>query len=47
MSEQKFMRILIITVLLGVLITITHAVYIYFAYPNSSIIQFIAREVWW
>ncbi len=46
MIERKFIRTLIIVALLGVIITIAHFIYIYFAYQNSSIIQFIAREIW-
>ena len=41
-----FIRILIFVVLIGIAVTIAHAVYIYYAYQNSSIIQFIARERW-
>lgn len=46
MSNRTFLRILITVVLIGMLATIAHCVYIYFAYQNSSIIQFIARELW-
>lgn len=44
MSDRKFRIILNIIIVLGLLLTIAHAVYIYFAYQDSSIIQFIARE---
>ena len=46
MGDRKFIRLMIIVVLLGMMATIAHCVFIYFAYQNSSIIQFIARE-WW
>ncbi|MBO5448101.1 MAG: hypothetical protein J5994_02120 [Ruminococcus sp.] len=46
MSDRKFIRILIIIILIGIIVTVAHAIYIYFAYQNSSIIQFIARELW-
>jgi hypothetical protein len=46
MSDRKFIKILIIVALIGMIATIAHCVYIYFAYQNSSIIQFIARELW-
>lgn len=46
MSDRKFIRILIIIILIGIMITIAHAIYICHAYQNSSIIQFIARELW-
>ncbi|MDE6252870.1 MAG: hypothetical protein K2M78_09585 [Lachnospiraceae bacterium] len=46
MSDRKFIRILIIVILIGIIITAAHSIYIYYAYRNSSIIQFIARELW-
>ena len=46
MSDRKFIKILIIVVLIGVILTAAHAGYICYAYRNSSIIQFIARELW-
>lgn len=46
MSDRKFIRILIIVALIGMIATIAHCVYICFAYQNASIIQFIARELW-
>lgn len=46
MSDRKFRIILNTIIVLGLLLTIAHAVYIYFAYQDSSIIQFIARESW-
>ena len=46
MNDRKFLRILIVTVLIGALITASHLIYIYLAYQNSSVIQFIAREMW-
>ena len=46
MTDRKFIRILIIVAVIGLVLTITHAVYIGYSYPRSSIIQFIARELW-
>ncbi len=46
MSDRKFIRILIIIILIGIIITVAHSIYICYAYQNSSIIQFIARELW-
>ncbi|MBR4733490.1 MAG: hypothetical protein IK081_12050 [Lachnospiraceae bacterium] len=46
MSDRAFIRLMIIVILLGMLATIAHCIYICFAYQNSSIIQFIARELW-
>lgn len=44
MSDKTFIRILIIIAAAGLLLTAAHAVYIYKAYENSSIIHFIAEE---
>lgn len=46
MSDRTFIRLLVVIAVTGVLVTLAHAVYICFAYQNSSIIQFIARELW-
>ena len=46
MKERRFIKALIITVLIGLVITAVHLIYIYVASQNSSIIQFIARELW-
>ncbi|MBP5431699.1 hypothetical protein [Ruminococcus sp.] len=46
MSDRRFIRILIAIVLIGLLLTAAHLIFIYHAYQNSSVIQFIARELW-
>ena len=46
MSDRAFVRTLIIISLIGTAATVAHSIYIYFAYQNSSIIQFVAREIW-
>ena len=46
MSDKKFIRILIIVVVIGLILTAAHALYITHAYERSSIIQLIARELW-
>ena len=46
MSNKTFKRILITECIIGIAITAAHAIYIYYAYQHSSIIQFIARELW-
>lgn len=46
MSDKRFLRILITIIVLGLILTALHIVYIIHAYQNASIIQFIARE-WW
>ena len=46
MSNRKFNWALFLVVLLGVILNVAHGIYICRNYPNSSIIQFIARELW-
>ncbi|MBO7473594.1 MAG: hypothetical protein J6U00_06270 [Ruminococcus sp.] len=46
MSDRRFIRMLIAVVLIGLLLTAAHLIFIYRAYQNSSVIQFIARELW-
>ena len=46
MSNKTFIRILIVISVVGVLLTAAHMAYIAYAYGNSSIIQFVAREYW-
>ena len=46
MSDKKFVRIMIIIAVIGIIITAAHVAYICKAYPNSSIIQYVARELW-
>jgi len=46
MNDRKFIRMLIVVALTGMTVTIAHCIYICYAYQNSSIIQFIARELW-
>ncbi|MBO4460087.1 MAG: hypothetical protein J5715_03565 [Clostridiales bacterium] len=46
MSDKKFIRILIVIAVAGTLLTAAHMAYIAYAYNNSSIIQFVAREYW-
>ena len=46
MSERTFRILLIVIALIGLAITIAHAVYIVNAYQHSSIIQLVAKELW-
>ena len=46
MSDRTFLRILIAVASAGMIATAAHCIYICLAYQNSSIIQFIARELW-
>ena len=46
MRDKTFLRALTAAVLTGLAVTAAHAVYIVYAYPHSSVIQFIAREMW-
>ena len=47
MSENKYLKIMLSIVILGILFTLIHLGYIIYAYPNSSIIRFVSRELWW
>lgn len=46
MSDKTFIKILIALCVIGLLLTLAHAAYIYFAYQNSSIIYFVSKEIW-
>ena len=46
MSEKTFKRLLYSLLALGVLFSIAHILYAVRAYPNSSIVHFIAKELW-
>jgi hypothetical protein len=46
MSDRKFLGMLFAVIAVGLLITAAHAVYVYYAYTNSSIIYFISKELW-
>lgn len=46
MSDKLFLRIVILIVIAGVILTAVHAAYILYAYKHSSIIYFISKEVW-
>ena len=47
MKDRKFILILIAITVIGLMATAAHAIYIAYAFERSSIIQLIAREVWW
>lgn len=44
MSDRTFIVTLIVIATLGVVATAAHLAYIGWAYRNSSIVQFVARE---
>ena len=46
MRDKIFFKLLIVEAITGLLLIIAHAVYIYFAYTNSSIIYFVSKEIW-
>ncbi len=46
MSDKKYYKTLIIIVIIGLVLTAGHAMYICHAYANSSIIQFVSGELW-
>lgn len=46
MSEKNYSRLVYWLLGLGSALTLGHLGYIVYAYPHSSIVQFIARELW-
>ncbi|MBQ3151156.1 MAG: hypothetical protein IJB86_07945 [Clostridia bacterium] len=46
MSERVFSKILIITVVICILLTVAHVIYDVYAYQHGSIIYFVAKELW-
>ena len=46
MKAKTFYVVLILVAVICVLLTIAHIVYAVYAYQHSSIIQFIAKELW-
>ena len=46
MSDRKFITTVIVISVIGILVTFAHMAYIYYAYQNSSIIHYIAEEIW-
>lgn len=47
MKERTFILLLAAVLAVCVLLSVLHAVYIYGAYEHASIIQFVAKEMWW
>lgn len=47
MKERTFFILLSAVLFLCVALSLCHAIYIYKAYEYASIIQFIAKEMWW
>jgi len=46
MDETRYLKLLTVLVALGIVLTLAHLCYAVYAYERSSIIQFIARELW-
>ncbi|MBQ7637955.1 MAG: hypothetical protein IJS90_03540 [Clostridia bacterium] len=46
MKSKTFERILTAVIIVCVLLTVAHFAYDVFAYSHSSIIYFIAKELW-
>ncbi|MBR5386238.1 MAG: hypothetical protein IK142_01495 [Clostridiales bacterium] len=46
MNDKKFIKALVITLLVCIVLTVAHMGYIMYAYENSSIIYFISQEFW-
>ncbi|MBQ7275318.1 MAG: hypothetical protein IJR15_07670 [Clostridiales bacterium] len=46
MSDSKYIKALVITLIVCAALTFAHMGYIVYAYRNSSIIYFISQEIW-
>ena len=46
MNEKRFSRLIYSVLAAGSALTLGHLAYIVYAYQHCSIIQFIARELW-
>lgn len=46
MTEKRFSRLVYAVLGAGTAATLGHLVYIVYAYRHCSIVQFIARELW-
>ncbi len=46
MKEHTYWRVLIWVTVVCILCTLAHFAYAVYAYEHSSIIQFIAKELW-
>jgi len=46
MKQSTFVKILVILVVVGILLTFAHVAYDFWAYQRSSIIEYIAKELW-
>lgn len=46
MKDRTFMRVLLCVIAVCLVLTIAHMVYAVYAYQHSSIIEFIAKELW-
>jgi len=46
MSNRIFTRVLLWLVILCLVLTVAHLIWIFYAYQHCSIIEFIAKELW-
>ena len=46
MKEKRYIRLLWVVLILCIILTIAHMIYVINAYQQCSIIQFIAKELW-
>ena len=46
MKTNRFQNIMIVVIALCLLLTVAHVIYAVYAYQHSSIIYFIAKELW-
>lgn len=46
MKSRTFIKILAVVMVVGLIVTVGHVIYIANAYEHCSIIQFISGEIW-
>lgn len=46
MKDKVFYSLLFVLLGTGILVTLSHLAYMLYAYPNSSIIYFVSKELW-
>lgn len=46
MKDKHFYVLLFALIGIGALLTLSHVAYMVYAYPNSSIIYFVSKELW-
>ncbi|MBR2986594.1 MAG: hypothetical protein IKC63_01100 [Clostridia bacterium] len=46
MNDHRYQKLLYTVLAIGTVLTLAHLIYVIIAYQHSSIITFIAKELW-